>query len=139
MPLQYLQSIPGWMLARFLFGAAMAPCSCWEKAGSTPWPATMRVAASSRFTPPALPPARCWALADRLAGPLAGSGFSPVWRAVLLVPGIMLARPEARDGGHPEHMQSAADDKASDTGWLGIVQTAPAILLGTAFLPLSIP
>jgi MFS family permease len=25
LPLQYLYSIPGWMLARFLFGAAMAP------------------------------------------------------------------------------------------------------------------
>ncbi|KJV26195.1 hypothetical protein VI06_16925 [Aquitalea magnusonii] len=135
MPLQYLQSIPGWMLARFLFGAAMAPLFVLGES----WINTLagdhargRIVAiySTCFT-------ACQVLGPILTDLLArwpDQAFLLCGALFLLgIPGIMLARPEARDGSHPQHPASTTDDKASDTGWLGIVQTAPAILLGTAF------
>jgi len=135
MPLQYLQSIPGWMLARFLFGAAMAPLFVLGES----WINTLagdhargRIVAiySTCFT-------ACQVLGPMLTDLLArwpDQAFLLCGALFLLgIPGIMLARPEARDGSHPQHATSTTDDKASDTGWLGIVQTAPAILLGTAF------
>lgn len=135
MPLQYLQSIPGWMLARFLFGAAMAPLFVLGES----WINTLagdhargRIVAiySTCFT-------ACQVLGPMLTDLLArwpDQAFLLCGALFLLgIPGIMLARPEARDGSHPQHSASTTDDKASDTGWLGIVQAAPAILLGTAF------
>ncbi|WP_153013401.1 MFS transporter, partial [Aquitalea pelogenes] len=135
MPLQYLQSIPCWMLARFLFGAAMAPLFVLGES----WINTLagdhargRIVAiySTCFT-------ACQVLGPMLTDLLArwpDQAFLLCGALFLLgIPGIMLARPEARDGSHPQHPASTTDDKASDTGWLGIVQTAPAILLGTAF------
>ncbi|NWK76398.1 MFS transporter [Aquitalea sp. LB_tupeE] len=135
MPLQFLQSIPGWLLARFLFGAAMAPLFVLGES----WINTLagdhargRIVAlySTCFT------------ACQVLGPLL-TDLLARWpdRAFLLcgalfllgIPGIMLARPEARDGSHTQHTASTADDKASNTGWLGIVRSAPSILLGTAF------
>ena len=135
MPLQYLDSIAGWMLARFLFGAAMAPLFVLGES----WINTLagdhargRIVAiySTCFT-------ACQVLGPMLTDLLArwpDQAFLLCGALFLLgIPGIMLARPEARDGSHPQHAASTTDDKASDTGWLGIVQAAPAILLGTAF------
>jgi hypothetical protein len=59
---------------------------------------------------------------------------------LLGIPGILLARPSSpttrrtRTAPH-----TGSPDKANSTSWLGIIRTAPAILLGTAFLPLSTP
>ena len=137
MPLQYLQSIPGWMLARMLFGAAMAPLFVLGES----WINTLagdhvrgRIVAiySTCFT------------ACQVTGPLL-TDLLVRWpnQAFLLcaalfllgVPGIMLAQPEqatTRESSHPVPPASP-DDKASSTSWLGIICSAPTVLLGTIF------
>ncbi|BBF84650.1 transporter, MFS superfamily [Aquitalea magnusonii] len=134
MPLQYLNSIPGWMLARLLFGAAMAPLFVLGES----WINTLaadhargRIVAiySTCFT-------ACQVLGPLLTDLLARwpeQAFLLCGGLFLLgLPGIMLAAPEQAD--RPPHGHSTSEaQKASSTSWLGIVRTAPAILLGTAF------
>jgi len=137
LPLQYLYSIPGWMMARLLFGAAMAPLFVLGES----WINTLagdhargRIVAiySTCFT-------ACQVLGPLLTDLLARwPDRAFLWCGSLFLlglPGIMLSRPE--QAGAPAHPHSApqADtpQKASNTGWLGIVRAAPAILLGTAF------
>lgn len=134
MPLQYLNSIPGWMLARLLFGAAMAPLFVLGES----WINTLaadhargRIVAiySTCFT-------ACQVLGPLLTDLLARwpeQAFLLCGGLFLLgLPGIMLAAPEQAD--RPPHGHSVSEaQKASSTSWLGIVRTAPAILLGTAF------
>lgn len=134
MPLQYLNSIPGWMLARLLFGAAMAPLFVLGES----WINTLaadhargRIVAiySTCFT-------ACQVLGPLLTDLLARwpeQAFLLCGGLFLLgLPGIMLAAPEQAD--RPPHGHSTSEaQKASSTSWLGIVRAAPAILLGTAF------
>ena len=135
MPLQYLDSIPGWMLARMLFGAAMAPLFVLGES----WINTLagdhargRIVAvySTCFT-------ACQVLGPLLTDLLARrpeQAFLLCGGLFLLgIPGIMLARPEQHGSQHPDQPGAGQADKASNTGWLGIVRSAPAILLGTAF------
>ncbi|WP_287881097.1 MFS transporter [Aquitalea sp.] len=137
LPLQYLYSIPGWMLARFLFGAAMAPLFVLGES----WINTLagdhargRIVAvySTCFT-------ACQVLGPLLTDLLArwpDQAF--LWCGGLFLlglPGIMLARPEqSGNAAHPhDPAHTGTPDKANSTSWLGIIRTAPAILLGTAF------
>ncbi|MBA4708542.1 MFS transporter [Aquitalea aquatica] len=138
MPLQYLQSIPGWMLARFLFGAAMAPLFVLGES----WINTLagdhargRIVAiySTCFT-------ACQVLGPLLTDLLARwpeQSFLLCGGLFLLgVPGIMLARPEqpaSQQAAHPAPPAPGTPGKQSATSWLGIIRSAPAILLGTAF------
>jgi MFS family permease len=135
MPLQYLDSMAGWMLARFLFGAAMAPLFVLGES----WINTLagdhargRIVAmySTCFT-------ACQVLGPLLTDLLARwphQAFLLCGGLFLLgIPGILLARPEQQDHTAARHAHAAHADKASSTGWLGIVRSAPAILLGTAF------
>jgi MFS family permease len=142
LPLQYLYSIPGWMLARFLFGAAMAPLFVLGES----WINTLagdhargRIVAlySTCFT-------ACQVLGPLLTDLLArwpDQAFLMCGALFLLgIPGILLARPEQSDNpGTRTAPHTGSPDKANSTSWLGIIRTAPAILLGTAFLPLSTP
>jgi|GEM_PF-237302 len=136
LPLQYLQSITGWMLARMLFGAAMAPLFVLGES----WINTLAGDhARSRIVAIY---ATCFT-ACQVAGPLLAD-LLVRWpdRAFLLcgclfllgIPGIMLARAEQRGGAaeHPEHL-SGSKNKESATSWFGIIRRAPAILLGTVF------
>ena len=138
MPLQYLQSIPGWMLARFLFGAAMAPLFVLGES----WINTLagdhargRIVAiySTCFT-------ACQVLGPLLTDLLARwpeQSFLLCGGLVLLgVPGIMLARPEqpaSQQAASPVPPAPGTVGKQSATSWLGIIRSAPAILLGTMF------
>ncbi|WP_153010826.1 MFS transporter [Aquitalea magnusonii] len=135
MPLQYLDSIAGWLLARFLFGAAMAPLFVLGES----WINTL-AADHTRGRIVAIY-ATCFT-ACQVLGPLLTDLLARwpqqafLWCGALFllgVPGIMLARPEQRTDMHADHPQSARADKASSSGWLEIVRRAPAILLGTAF------
>ncbi|SCK19908.1 MFS transporter [Vogesella sp. LIG4] len=134
LPMQYLYALPGWMLAYFLFGAAMAPFFVLGES----WINNL-ASDSSRGRLVALY-ATCFT-ACQVLGPLLTNWLSR-WpqQAFLLcgglflmgLPGILLAsdHEHAVAGGQPA---SQPNGKRADASWLAIVRLAPTIVLGTAF------